>query len=218
MKFQSPAKALQEPLIAALGATDGKTLPVLAHLLLRTDDNALWIIGSDLEMQLMTIADSQVSQNGAICVPARKLADIVRMLPGDALVQAEVKDGKFSIKANKSRFSMATLAADTFPVFDNAQYSQEVKVPAETLRHLLEKTAFAMAKNDVRHYLNGLFLQTENGILRAVASNGHQLALCEAALKTPEPLSLIVSRKGIAELNRLAQRKGEFDLRFSRIA
>ena len=87
-------------------------------------------------------------------------------------------------------------------------------MPQDALGRLLEKTHFAMAQQDVRYYLNGLLLETGNKHLRAVATDGHRLALCQVELdsgKLPEK-QVIVPRKGVLELQRLLSGEGSVDL------
>src|SRR5690625_6076124 len=97
-------------------------------------------------------------------------------------VNAELDDNKLTIRAGKSRFTLATLPASEFPSSDQAETLQTYEVDQKTLRALLDKTAFAMANNDVRHYLNGLLVEFGEKTIRAVATDGHRLSLAEAEM------------------------------------
>ena len=97
---------------------------------------------------------------------------------------------KVVIKAARSRFTLSTLPAAEFPVIDDINSQQTVQIPRKELARLLEKTHFSMAQQDVRYYLNGMLLEIDGAMLRAVATDGHRLALCEAALEArPKPPS-----------------------------
>jgi DNA polymerase-3 subunit beta len=100
---------------------------------------------------------------------------------------------------------LSTLPATEFPVIDDINAQQTVQVPRKELLRLLEKTHFSMAQQDVRYYLNGMLLEIEGQLLRAVATDGHRLALCETALaaKAKTSQQVIVPRKGVLELQRV---------------
>ena len=107
----------------------------------------------------------------------------MRALPEKVSVSLTVEGEKVVIKAGRSRFSLSTLPAAEFPVIDDINSQQTVQVPRKELRRLLEKTHFSMAQQDVRYYLNGMLLEIDSQTLRAVATDGHRLALCEASLE-----------------------------------
>ena len=99
-------------------------------------------------------------------------------------VALTVEGEKVVIKAGRSRFSLGTLPASDFPVIDDIHAQQTVQIPRKELLRLLEKTHFSMAQQDVRYYLNGMLLEIDGQSLRAVATDGHRLALCETSLET----------------------------------
>ena len=121
-----------------------------------------------------------------------------------------VEGEKVVIRAARSRFSLSTLPAAEFPVIDDINSQQTVQIPRKELARLLEKTHFSMAQQDVRYYLNGMLLEIDGPMLRAVATDGHRLALCEAALESKAKTSqqVIVPRKGVLELQRVLTDEG----------
>ena len=84
------------------------------------------------------------------------------------------------MQAGRSRFTLASLPANDFPSVDEVEATERVRVPEAALKELIERTAFAMAQQDVRYYLNGLLFDLRDKSLRCVATDGHRLALCEA--------------------------------------
>src|ERR1700736_2776830 len=92
-----------------------------------------------------------------------------------------VRGKKVVMRAGGTRFSLSTLPATEFPVIEDINSQQTVQVPRKELSRLLEKTHFSMAQQDVRYYLNGMLLEIDGELLRAVATDGHRLALCETA-------------------------------------
>ena len=104
-------------------------------------------------------------------------------MPEDATVSISQSGEKLVVKSGRSKFTLTTLPAAEFPTVEDINAGQSIGVAQETLARLLEKTHFSMAQQDVRYYLNGLLLETSGKThLRAVATDGHRLALCEAEL------------------------------------
>ena len=147
------------------------------------------------------------AQDGETTIPARKLFDIVRALPDGSKVAISVTGDKVTVQAGRSRFTLASLPANDFPSVDEVEATERVSVPEATLKELIERTAFAMAQQDVRYYLNGLLFDLADKRLRCVATDGHRLALCEAALETAVQTKrqIILPRKGVQELQRLLE-------------
>jgi DNA polymerase-3 subunit beta len=106
------------------------------------------------------------------------------------------------------------LPAAEFPVVDEINSQQTLTVSQGEFRRLIDKTHFSMAQQDVRYYLNGMLLETEGKSLRAVATDGHRLALCETELETRAKNSqqVIVPRKGVLELQRVLGTDGTLEL------
>jgi DNA polymerase-3 subunit beta len=182
-----------------------QTLPVLANFLIATRDGRLSITGTDMEVELVTSVEAKVDSSGEITVPARKLVDIIRMLPEGASVQAVLEGDKLTVSSGRGRYTLATLPATEFPATDQVETLELVKIQEVKLKNMLDKTAFAMANQDVRYYLNGLLFDFHDGSLSTVATDGHRLAVCDldADLGLAEQRQLIVPRKGVLELARM---------------
>ncbi|WP_455229528.1 DNA polymerase III subunit beta [Geopseudomonas aromaticivorans] len=207
MHFTIQREALLKPLQLVAGVVERRqTLPVLSNVLLVVQGQQLSLTGTDLEVELVgRVALEEPAEAGEITVPARKLMDICKSLPSDALVDIRVDEQKLLIKAGRSRFSLSTLPANDFPSVEESQGSLTFAVAQSKLRRLIERTSFAMAQQDVRYYLNGMLLEVNAGRLSAVATDGHRLALCalEAGIEQADKHQVIVPRKGILELARL---------------
>ncbi|MFV3384310.1 DNA polymerase III subunit beta [Pseudomonas sp. NY15364] len=207
MHFTIQREALLKPLQLVAGVVERRqTLPVLSNVLLVVEGQQLSLTGTDLEVELVgrvTLEDA--AEPGEITVPARKLMDICKSLPSDAMIDIRVDDQKLLVKAGRSRFTLSTLPANDFPTVEEGPGSLTFNLPQAKLRRLVERTSFAMAQQDVRYYLNGMLLEVQSGLLRAVATDGHRLAMCsmEAAIQQEGKHQVIVPRKGILELARL---------------
>jgi DNA polymerase-3 subunit beta len=207
MHFTIQREALLKPLQLVAGVVERRqTLPVLSNVLLVVEGQQLSLTGTDLEVELVgRVSLDEPAEPGEITVPARKLMDICKSLPNDALIDIRVDEQKLLVKAGRSRFSLSTLPANDFPTVEEGPGSLTLSLSQSRLRRLIERTSFAMAQQDVRYYLNGMLLEVQTGILRAVATDGHRLAMCSMAaeIEQTERHQVIVPRKGILELARL---------------
>jgi len=206
MKFQIKRETLLKPLQFVIGVVERRqTLPVLSNLLLQADTGRISLTATDLEVELVANFDLNVANGGEITIPARKFLDICRTLPDEAELNISFLNERVQVKSGKSRFTLSTLPATEFPVIEDIQVQKEFKLPQRELKKLIERTSFAMAQQDVRYYLNGLMLELKEGQMRAVATDGHRLAISEvsADIDEQESYQVIVPRKGIQELARL---------------
>jgi len=185
------------------------TLPILGNLLVAADSGGVTLRATDLELEIGTRTGARVKEAGATTVPARKLFDICRSLPDGAEVTIRTDGERAAVVSGRSRFMLSTLAADDFPAMDVGQAEVRFELEQAVLRRLLEKTAFAMAQQDVRYYLNGVMLELSAEGIVAVATDGHRLAKAAAALEPgtieglSEPMQVIVPSKTVLELKRL---------------
>jgi len=206
MKFTISREVLLQPLSQVIGVVERRqTLPVLANFMLVARDNRLTVTGTDMEVELISSVPAQVSLEGEITVPARKILDIVKALPDGANISFNISDDKATLSAGRSRFTLATLPASEFPATDQVEAIEKIRVSEKTLKNMLDKTSFAMANQDVRYYLNGLLFDFVGQQLKAVATDGHRLAICdlENDIEVKSDRQLIVPRKGVMELSRM---------------
>jgi DNA polymerase III subunit beta len=206
MKFQIQREDLLIPLQKIIGAIEKKqTMPALSNVLVKADAQSLVLTATDLEIELVTYIQMAVDEPGETTLPARKLLDISKALPDESEINVSVKSDKANIQSGRSRFSLATLPASDFPVLDSINEIAEFSITHNVLKELIDNTAFAMAQQDVRYYLNGLLLEVNNEHIRAVATDGHRLACCEKDVKCDltETKQVILPRKGVYELVRL---------------
>jgi DNA polymerase-3 subunit beta len=208
MKFSIQREALLKPLQHVIGVVERRqTLPVLGNVLMNASRKNIRLTATDLEVELQAQVAVSVTETGDITLPARKLLDICRTLPEAAQLDISVKKDRALVSSGKSRFTLATLPATEFPVIDKIKSARKFALQEKQLLHLIEATGFAMAQQDVRYYLNGLMLETGESLLRAVATDGHRLALCVLATDVGESDSqqVIMPRKGVQELQRLLE-------------
>ncbi|GLT13293.1 DNA polymerase III subunit beta [Vibrio algivorus] len=212
MKFTIERTQLIKPLQQVSGALGGRSsLPILGNLLIKVDNGELSITATDLEVELVCrLALEGNFEPGSTTVPSRKFLDICRGLPDSSQIDVTLDDERLLIKSGRSRFSLATLPASDFPNIEDWTSEAEVTVTQGELRHLVEKTQFSMANQDVRYYLNGMLFEIEGTTLRSVATDGHRMAVAETALVGEyAQQQVIVPRKGVLELIKLLDRPDE---------
>ena len=217
-------KATQDKVLAVLQSVAGiverrHTLPILANVLIRKTGNALQLTTSDLEVQIRTTAElGGDTGDFTTTVNARKIIDVLRTMPADQTVSLETSQDKLILKGGKSRFTLQTLAAEDFPlVQEAANFGPAFSVPQKTLKQLLGQVAFAMAVQDIRYYLNGILFVAEGNTLSLVATDGHRLAFARATLDVEVPKQeVILPRKTVIELQRLlSDADGALEMRFA---
>jgi DNA polymerase-3 subunit beta len=193
------------------------TIPILANVKLDAVNGQLSLTATDMDIAIVEHVKADVQDAGATTVPAHMFYEIVRKLPDGsniALSQTE-KGGKVTITAGQSKFSVASLAVDDFPVMAEGELAHSFAITPAECKALLEKTRFAISTEETRYYLNGVYLHaaSNNGaaVLRAVATDGHRLARMEVGL--PEGAEqipgVIIPRKTVAELYKLLEESAE---------
>jgi len=210
MKFSIQREDFLKPLQQVIGVVERRqTLPVLGNVLLNANRKSIRLTATDLEVELQAHVNVAVTETGDITLPARKLLDICRTLPAEAQLDISVRKDRALVRSGKSRFTLSTLPATEFPVIDKIKSARKFSLQENALHDLIERTAFAMAQQDVRYYLNGLMLEPVSGTLRAVATDGHRLAICELVTEVGDGVDqqVIVPRKGVQELHRLLEHK-----------
>ena len=207
MKFVVSRDALLRPLQLVAGVVERRqTLPVLSNLCLTVEGDRLSLAGTDLEVQLVAelALEGPAASDGEITLPARKLMDIWRALPEGARVEFGLAEQRAVLRSGRSRFQLSTLPASEFPALDEGAAESGFTLSQGQLRHLIQRTSFSMAQQDVRYFLNGMLLEVAPEHVRTVSTDGHRLAMC-----TVRPGSegterqVIVPRKGVLELARL---------------
>ncbi len=207
MNFTISRESFLHPLQLVAGAVERRhTLPILANVLIKVEQGALWMTGTDLEVELIAnVAISGSSADGQITVPAKKLLDIVRGLPEDCTIVFQVEENKALLKSGRSRYSLSTLSAADYPNLEEWDGESEFEITQHALKQLIESVQFSMAQQDVRYYLNGMSLETSENQIRSVATDGHRLAmsLVDYDDDSLAPKQVIIPRKGVQEISRL---------------
>jgi DNA polymerase-3 subunit beta len=212
MQITLTREELLKPLGYVVGVVERRQiLPILSYVLMRIQDNELTLTGTDLEIEIIAKVKDASGGSFEMTLPARKLFDICRSLPIEAEIVIKKEGERTTVKSGKSRFTLATAAVTDFPYIQASPWEQALTLSQGKIRTLLEQTHFCMAQQDVRYYLNGLLLELVSKKLRAVATDGHRMAISEIVLdSTPKSeKQVIIPRKGIQEILRLLEDSDE---------
>ncbi len=180
------------------------TMPILNHFLLTAKKGGAYITATDLETAFKEPITLNVAEDGRMCIPARKLFEIVREMDGEATLES-IDSQWVKVKSGKSNFRLSCLSADEFPVWPSLETTEEIEIASSLLLEMIDKSIFAAGESDTRYVLNGLLFHAKtDGTLTVVGTDGHRLALSEKNIgsKSKEEKKMIVSRKSVAELRR----------------
>jgi DNA polymerase-3 subunit beta len=206
MRFTIAREKLQDGLSAVIATVPAKTtLPVLSNILLETNERGIRLSGTDLDMAVSTEVTADVETQGAITVPAKKLAEIVRELPSAPVRMSAVGEQKITLECGRSRFRLLGLPRDEFPTFPVVKFSESWRIKSGELQKLIAHTAFAVSTEESRPILNGVLWELRGDKMRMVATNGHRLAKIDVPVAGQNGRSedLIIPPKALEQLRRL---------------
>jgi DNA polymerase-3 subunit beta len=187
------------------------TIPILSNVLLKATGASLEMKATDLDLEMTEATAAQIERTGATTVPAHLLYDIVRKLPDGAEVMLKMADdgNSMTVISGRASFRLQCLPQSDFPELTAGSFSHIFRIESSVLKHLIDKTQFAISTEETRYYLNGIYLHTiESGgtlSLRSVATDGHRLARAEteAPAGSEGMPGIIIPRKTVAELQKL---------------
>lgn len=211
MKFTIERSALLKTLNHVHSVVERRnTIPILSNVLIEASKDGVALTATDLDLAIIETAKATVIDEGATTVPAQTLFDIVRKLPDGAEVEiAEEEAGRLSIKAGRSRFTLASLPREDFPEMSEGDMPHRFTLTSEEVKRLIDKARFAISTEETRYYLNGVYMHVADGEdgprLRVVATDGHRLAQVEQDV--PDGAAgmpgVIVPRKTVGEVRKL---------------
>ncbi len=193
------------PLLMVAGAVDKKqSLPILSNILIQLSAHQFSLTATDLEIQITAVVPCTSDMTGAVTVPAKKIIDIFRSLDEESVPTLRYSGTSLTIKTERSQFKLTTLPAVDYPITEDEVSEVEFSLQASALMRLLQATSFAMAQQDVRVYLNGLFLEIDTKSITAVTADGHRMAVCRLEDDVlNQHHRLLIPKKGVQEMMRL---------------
>ncbi len=218
MRFRIGKEAFLRGLTPVQGVVESrKTLPVLSHVILEAEPGRISLFGTDLDVGITSRVGAEVSQPGAVAVSARKLYDIARELPeGDVEIESH-GDFVVSSRAERSRFRLKGISKDEFPAAPEIKETRRLTLEKRTFRDMARRTVIAVSSDQTRYTLNGVLLQVRTEDIRAVATDGHRLAMARVPRQgNAEAIGLeaLIPKKAVGEaLKILRDDEGEVTLK-----
>jgi DNA polymerase III subunit beta len=214
MEFSVIKSALLNELTTTQGVVERKTtIPILSNLLVEAKGNRLTITATDLELSVRTSCDAKVKKEGAGTIPAKKLLELVRLLPEGEIKFKLLDNHWVEIVSDKKKYKMVGMAKENFPALPAMPHTL-VKIPAAVLESLIGKTKFAISMEESRYTLNGGLLILKPDTLAMVATDGHRLALAETDQKLAGlngEVRVLIPKKAMDEVEKLSAAAGADD-------
>ncbi len=193
------------------------TLPILSNLLMNVKENKVHLTTTDLDLGVSCAVDVRTEEDGAVTIPAKKFSDIIRELSGDEVDIVVKKNNSTHIKSEQAYFKLMGISKDEFPKLPAFENKEFIIIPQAVLKNMLDKTAFAISKDEARYILNGILLEVEEGVIRVVSTDGRRLALVKKKQDLPQGFKkkAVIPIKTVYELSRNLSIRGEVRVIFS---
>jgi len=203
---------LQENLAHGLGivskaVSPRSTLPVLANILIASDEGRLRLSATNLEMGITCWIPARIEEEGSTTVPARTFSDLVATLPGDqVLLRLDPATQTLNVRGGSSTNDIKCIDAQEFPPMPVPDFEGAVQINVGDFREMIHQVAFAASSDEARPVLMGVLVQVDKDKLTMAAADGFRLSVRKAVLSTPSaaPLSAIVPAQALKELARVA--------------
>lgn len=222
MEFVIAREEFQRALERVQGIVDKRnTIPLLANVLIQTIPNGIKVTASDMEIAFTGEYDANVQAPGELTLGARQLFEIVKNLPQDNVRLKRLDNDWMEITSGKAYFKIVGLSAEGYPAMPTMDGAVTLRIPAKSLKTMIEHTDFSIATDDSRYGLNGAYLEKlraeEGGGIRMVSTDGHRLSLINQPLEGDVRMrdGYLLPRKGLAELKKLCDRfDGDVEVNF----
>ncbi|MBM3246298.1 MAG: DNA polymerase III subunit beta [Candidatus Omnitrophica bacterium] len=194
--------------------TSKASLPILSNILIEAQGGNLRLTATDLDIGISCAVPVDIQEAGAITMPAKRFADIIKELPSGVVSVAVKKNNLVLIETETCQFKIMGVASEEFPKMPEFKDKQVIKLEQADLKQMFGLTAFAVSADETRYILNGILFKLTQNTLRLVATDGKRLAVAEKKLKQniDKELQIIVPIKAIQELNRSLRDEGELML------
>ena len=207
MEFSVAKSVLLEELSTTQGVVERKTtIPILSNLLVEAKGSRLTITATDLELSIRTSCEAKIKKEGAGTIPAKKLLELVRLLPDSEIKVRLLENHWVEIVSERKKYKLVGMARENFPALPAMPHTL-VKIPAAILGSLIAKTKFAISMEESRYTLNGGLLILKPDTLAMVATDGHRLALAEIDHKLSGlngEVKVLIPKKAMDEVAKLA--------------
>ena len=217
MKFKIIRSNFFRTLSHLQGIVDKKnSLPILANVSIEAKNNQLILSSTDMDISIIEKINCTVLEDGATTINSQILYDIVRKIDDNSEIEIISNNGKLlTLRADGSRFSLACLPREDYPIIDQETIGTKIKIDSDILYKLIEKTKFAISNEETRYFLNGLYFSVNDeenqNTVTLVGTDGHRLAKFSYSIdKNNQDIpGVIIPKKTVYELSKLFSEKKE---------
>ena len=209
MKLACTQENLQRGLgIVGRTVSRSSTLPVLGNVLLKTETGGLRLTATDLELGVSCLVGGKIEEKGELTVPARLLADYVGQLPKEKVAIAATEKA-LEVRCEERHAQINGIAAEEFPLIPKVEANFQATLPADKLRKAILQVAFAVAHDESRPELAGVYCQLEVGSCTLAATDSFRLAEAKIEAKgIKESKNFIIPAKTLIELAKVIDQEG----------
>lgn len=183
------------------------TLAVLANILVATDDGRLRLSATNLELGISCWIGAQISEQGAITVPARTFLDLVNTLPNDTVhLELNAATQSLNVRCGMSNTDIKGIDAQEFPPMPAPDIQDGIHLNISDFKEMIQQVAFAASTDEARPVLQGVSMNISEDAAVLAATDGFRISVRRAALSEPvsKPLAAIVPARALTELARIA--------------
>jgi DNA polymerase-3 subunit beta len=192
--------------IVSRAVSPRSTLPVLANVLIATDEGRLRLSATNLELGITCWIGAKIEEDGSTTVPARTFTDLVSTLPDDTVeMSLNVRTQTLNVRCGSSNTDIKCIDAQEFPPMPVPDLSQGIQINVTDLKEMIQQVAFAASTDEARPVLTGVQLIVQGNTISMSAADGFRLSVRKSELSSPipRPISAIVPARALSELARI---------------
>lgn len=179
--------------------------PIINNILLIIKENNVFLISTNLEMEFITkITCIKIYQNGKAVIPGKKLLNIIHSFPNDSAIQVSINNNHIRIFYKNIYFILNIFNAKHFPIFEKEKKTIKFHISHKKFKNIIYNTHFCIANQDIRNYLNGIYIKIKKNKIYAIATDGYRMAISKINIQTIKKIpKIIIPKKTILELIKL---------------
>lgn len=193
------------------------TMPILGNVLIEAEGDEISLTTTNLDLGIRCSIKAQVGESGAVTLPVRRLATIVRELPNLDVSVETTDEHQTKVTSGGSMFRIMGIGKEEFPALPTFSKDRTFVIDQAQLGSMLRSVAYAQSSDEARYILNGVYFNFGDGKLSLVATDGRRLALVGKELEFPPEQSgnIIIPAKTTGELLRLLDLGKQVSISFS---
>lgn len=206
MIFTCEKQEILEGISIVQKAITGKsTMPILEGIYIKTNENSLTLIGSDMDVSIQTTVNANIIEQGSIVIDAKIFGEIIRKLPNASIKIETLENQIIRITCEKSVFDVVYMNTNEFPELPEINEDLKVSVKQNILKNMIKGTSFAIAQDETRPILQGILFEVKDKNLNLVALDGYRLAIKSEFLDTDINIDVVIPGKTLNEVSKILE-------------